>query len=337
MNNNFEHRHAAHCESGVVSSLLRDYGINISEPMVFGLSSAITFAHFPFLKMSGMPFTSYRMPPKAIIKGVQKNLGIKFKLEKFSSEEKGMARLDELLKERIVGLQTSVFFLSYFPKDMRFHFNGHNLVAIEKKDDKYVISDPVFEELVEASSDELRKARFAKGILAPKGLTYYPVEKPSEIDYKKAIVNSIKKTCKIMLQSPIPLVGVKGIRYLAKNIKKLPVKHKDRVRYQKMYLSHIIRMQEEIGTGGAGFRFLYAAFLQEASAHYPEKAEALKDFSKKFTEIGEEWRTFAVHCARMVKGREAMDANKISDILNKCADLEEAAFKEMKKEIRLLS
>jgi hypothetical protein len=26
----------------------------------------------------------------------------------------------------------------------------------------------------------------------------------------------------------------------------------------------IVRMQEEIGTGGGGFRFIYAAFLQEA-------------------------------------------------------------------------
>ena len=30
------------------------------------------------------------------------------------------------------------------------------------------------------------------------------------------------------------------------------------------FLGNIVRMQEEIGTGGGGFRFMYAAFLQEA-------------------------------------------------------------------------
>ena len=35
------------------------------------------------------------------------------------------------------------------------------------------------------------------------------------------------------------------------------------------------RMQEEIGTGGAGFRFLYAAFLQEAGEKL-NRADLLK-------------------------------------------------------------
>ena len=30
-------------------------------------------------------------------------------------------------------------------------------------------------------------------------------------------------------------------------------------------LGQVIRMLEEIGTGGAGFRFIYAAFLQESA------------------------------------------------------------------------
>ena len=31
------------------------------------------------------------------------------------------------------------------------------------------------------------------------------------------------------------------------------------------YLAQMIRMQEEIGTGGGGFRFIYGAFLEEAA------------------------------------------------------------------------
>jgi hypothetical protein len=45
------------------------------------------------------------------------------------------------------------------------------------------------------------------------------------------------------------------------------------------YLGQLIRMQEEIGTGGGGFRFIYGAFLQEASVIL--KNDELKEFQKK--------------------------------------------------------
>lgn len=59
--NHFEHQHFAHCESGVMSSLLKHRGLELTEPMVFGLSGALCFAYLPFLKMGNLPVVSYRM------------------------------------------------------------------------------------------------------------------------------------------------------------------------------------------------------------------------------------------------------------------------------------
>ncbi|OQX57339.1 MAG: hypothetical protein B5M52_07700, partial [Helicobacteraceae bacterium 4484_230] len=39
----FRHTHSAHCESGVMSSMLRHHGLDLSEAMVFGLSGAIAY------------------------------------------------------------------------------------------------------------------------------------------------------------------------------------------------------------------------------------------------------------------------------------------------------
>ena len=50
--------------------------------------------------------------------------------------------------------------------------------------------------------------------------------------------------------------------YLANYIEKLGGKKDEK--YIRKLLGHIALMQEEIGTGGGGFRFLYAAFLAEA-------------------------------------------------------------------------
>ena len=155
----FPHRQSAHCESGVVANMVSHGGLMMSEPMAFGLSSALTFAYMPMIKMAGMPLIAYRMPPGHIIKGVAKQLGMRWRRRTFSDADAGMAALDaELDKGRIVGLQTCVYWLPYFPEDMRFHFNAHNLVVYGRDGDDYLISDPVFEAPVRCDAASLRKA-----------------------------------------------------------------------------------------------------------------------------------------------------------------------------------
>ncbi len=58
----FRHIMAAHCESGTVTALLNHHGMNITEPMVFGISSGIFFAYlktpvmdFPMFAVRSMP------------------------------------------------------------------------------------------------------------------------------------------------------------------------------------------------------------------------------------------------------------------------------------------
>ena len=93
----FQHRHAAHCESGVVANLMNHHGVAISEAMAFGLSSALSFAYLPFIKLTGFPLIAYRMPPKFILKGMRKPFQTRFHFETFRAPEAGMRRLDDLL------------------------------------------------------------------------------------------------------------------------------------------------------------------------------------------------------------------------------------------------
>ena len=316
----FQHQHAAHCESGVISSLLRHEGVAISEAMAFGLSAALSFAYLPFIKMGGMPLIAYRMPPRFIIKGLAKPLQAQFAFETFSKPEAGKRRLDELLAQgKVVGLQTSVYWLPYFPPDMRFHFNGHNLLVYGRDGDDYLISDPVFETPVRCASSDLQRARFAKGMLAPKGLLYYPQQIGNQSVQPATVLAAIRKNCRIML-GLIPLVGVRGMRYLSKKIRKLPNDAPE----TKAFVGHIIRMQEEIGTGGAGFRFLYAAFLQEA-AKITNRPQFM-DLADELTQIGDGWRAFALATARMVKGRDTMESARLADLLADRADAEARFF-----------
>jgi hypothetical protein len=324
--NDFVHRQSAHCESGVMSSLLTHHGLPMSEPMAFGLSAALSFALIPFVKLSGLPLIAYRMPPRAIIKGLQKSTGVRMQFQTFRDADRGMDVLDSLLDQgRVVGLQTSVFWLPYFPEGMRFHFNAHNLMVYGREGDDYLISDPVFETAVRCDRASLKKARFAKGALAAKGLMYVPERMPDSVDYAKEIPAAIRRNVRIMTKAPLPFIGIRGIRRMGQQLLKLERDPVRREQYLPLYLGHIVRMQEEIGTGGAGFRFIYAAFLRESSKLLD--SAPLKEAATAMTEAGDHWRLFALRASKMCKGREKMDTALLNEILNGCADREAVAWK----------
>lgn len=321
----FRHRQSAHCESGVMSALITHAGLPVSEPMTFGLAAALSFAVIPFVKLSGLPLIAYRLPPGAIIRGVRNRLGLRMRRFTFRSPERGMEALDRALDSgRIVGLQASVYWLPYFPEDMRFHFNAHNLIVYGRDGDDYLVSDPVFEEAVRCDRASLMKARFAKGALAARGLMYFVEQVPAAIDHERAVPAAIRKNYRMMARSPFPFIGLRGMRRLGKRLVKLQDDPRRRDDYLPRFLGHIVRMQEEIGTGGAGFRFMYGAFLREAATRLD--SAPLNDASNAMTEAGDTWRVFALRASKMCKGREPMDTAALADVILRCADREAVAW-----------
>jgi hypothetical protein len=230
-----------------------------------------------------------------------------------------------------VGCQVGVYYLTYFPKEYRFHFNAHNVIVFGKEDDNYLISDPVMETATSLSSYELERVRFARGALAPKGQLYYPKENRIVTDeqIKNGIRTGIKRNVRDMLYIPGNIAGVKGIRYIGKKIKKW--RGKLGPHDAGLYLAQLVRMQEEIGTGGGGFRYIYGAFLQQAYEF--NKIDELLEISKSFTKGGDLWRTAAVQAAGIYKGRigSQQDYNVMGDYLLEVAEIEKQAFVALSK------
>jgi hypothetical protein len=331
----FKHIQTAHCENGATTSLLRYHGMDfMTEPLAFGLGSGIFYIHIPFLNINNGPAISYRSMPGWIFSRTCKSLGVKVTRKKFGNNEAAAkAYLDQKIKEGIpVGCQVGVFNLPYFPPEYRFHFNAHNLIVFGKKDGNYLISDPVMETVTTLSEEDMIKVRFAKGPLAPKGHVYFPenVGKVSNETIKKGIIKGIKRSSRDMLHIPGNIAGVDGIKYTAKQI----LKWRDKLGPRKagLYLGQVVRMQEEIGTGGGGFRFLYAAFMEEAHAYL--KNDELLNISQDFTKAGDLWRASAVQMGRIYKGRinnEQKDFEICADMLMQIADIEKDAFTKLKK------
>jgi hypothetical protein len=330
----FEHKPAAHCENGVINNLLRFYGFDISEPMIFGLSYGLFFSHMPFVKLSGVAVTSFRSFPTVLFSRITRLLGFKIKVKRFLNEERSMQKLDELLQAGkptccVVGM----YYLPYMPIEYRFHFNGHNICIFGKDEDgTYHVSDPNAIEKVTISRKDLIRVRFAKGGTYPLfGQMYWVKSAPEKLpDLSPLIRKAIKKNCWYMTSQPkwLPYFGVNGIYYLSKKIRTWDKKMTKRK--AALNLVQIIRMLEEIGTGGAGFRYLYAAFLQQSATI--TGIAALNDFSQRMTKIGDLWRDFAWKASRIFKERqgEQYTYNELGEILLQIAQMEETFFKELK-------
>jgi hypothetical protein len=330
---NLNHIQAAHCENGVTTNLLKHIGVNqITEPLAFGIGSGLFYILIPLLKINNGPAIAFRSMPGLIFKRTCKALDIPVVRKTFSSKEKARQFLDQKLSEgQPVGCQVGVYYLTYFPKEYRFHFNAHNIIVYGKENEQYLISDPVMENVTSLTDYELERVRFAKGALAPRGQIYFPKGNTfvSEDQMRKAIKSGIKRNTRDMLKIPGPFVGVSGIKYTANKIRKW--KNDLGLEKAKLYLAQLVRMQEEIGTGGGGFRFIYAAFLQEAHHYLPN--DELLEISQQFTKSGDIWRDSAVQAAGIYKGRLSSqnDFDAMSDYLFEIAEVENGAFTALSK------
>ncbi len=88
---------------------------------------------------------------------------------------------------------------------------------------------------------------------------------------------------------------------------------------------------EERGTGGAGFRFMYATFLQEAADLLNNSK--LKNISSEMMENGDEWRRLSLFAAKMGKNHDfdKTSFKTLQKMIKQRADNEERLFKRLNK------
>ena len=239
-----------------------------------------------------------------------------------------MNALDQNLVKGIpTGMQVGVFNLTFFPPEYRMHYNMHNLVCFGKEDDLYYISDTVMEHVHTITYEDLVRVRYAKGPFAPKGKMYWINSIQPDLDYKTAIKQGIKRTVYDMIKVPFPLIGTKGIKWLSKDLRKWPEKKGNEK--ASFYLGQILRMAEDLGTGGAGFRYIYGAFLKEAAEVF-ESMELL-EAGDMMGKTANRWREFTYIGARNCKNRQKPeeDYGKLADMLYEIAGMEEAVYRKL--------
>lgn len=282
---NFKPFVGQHCETTATGSLLKQIGIDFSEPMLFGIGEGLGFL-FWRMKIMDFPFIGGRVKTDKLTENICRNLNLKLDVKETSSLKKAWKNIEVPLSEgKAVGLKLDCYHLDYFTN--KIHFAGH-YATIYGYDDKYAYLNDTQPQgcQVKATLKNVELARSEKGPMSSKNLSF-TIEQIEELPILEPVIKrAIYNNANDFLNPPIKNLGYKGIKKTATEIKKWYTESKD----IKNEFQTSAMLMERAGTGGALFRNLYRDFLKEAFdlIGMKELNEGYKDFkehAKKWTEI----------------------------------------------------
>ncbi|NII82100.1 MULTISPECIES: BtrH N-terminal domain-containing protein [unclassified Pedobacter] len=299
-----------HCETTATGTLLLQLGIELSEPMLFGLGEGLGFIYWN-MKTMDFPFIGGRIKTDLLTQNIAKNLNLELTVKETSSKQKAWDNVKQLLdKGQVVGLKLDCYYLEYFSNP--FHFAGH-YAAIYGYDDEnaFLVDTRQQGGEVKTSLESLTLARAEKGPMASKNLYYTlkQAKKRNNPDLKEIIPIAIKNNAIEYLNPPITNIAYKGILKTSTEIVKWFNASKNIVHEFK--LSAMI--MEKAGTGGALFRNLYRDFLKES--YELLKLDKLKTGWEAFAEIAALWTTVSQLFEKVSETKDFKYIEQASNIL----------------------
>ncbi len=253
-------RTTQHCETTTLGVLLRHQGIDLSEPMLFGLGRGLSFVYWDSRSMD-FPFLGGRVKPFELTRNLAETLGLELSVRETASPRKAWADVVEMVgRGRPVGLQLDSFHLEYFTAKV--HFGGH-VVALYGYDERiaHLVDTEQQGGAVSTSLGSLAEARAARGPMAAKHRSF-TLTAPRDLPAPRtSIVASVTACAHAFLNPPIANLGHRGIEKAGKAVGAWLRRSDDPGRD----LPQAALLMEKAGTGGALFRNLYRDFLAECA------------------------------------------------------------------------
>lgn len=283
---NFKPFSGQHCETTATGCLIRQLGIELSEPMLFGLGEGLGFIFWK-MKIMDFPFIGGRIKQNALTENIARHLELKLEVRETTSLKKAWENVRTNIDQGVaVGLQLDCYHLEYFSS--KIHFAGH-FVAMFGYDDgfAYLVDTKQQGGQVKSSLQNLALARSEKGPMSSKNLSYTLERSGKDFDLAAAIKSAIKRNAAEYLNPPIKNIAWKGILKTSAEIKKWFRESKNK----KAEFQQSAAMMERAGTGGALFRNFYRDFLEESAALLG--IEAIAEAHRDFQEIASLWTNVA--------------------------------------------
>ncbi|MFD8542435.1 BtrH N-terminal domain-containing protein [Streptomyces sp. NPDC059649] len=260
MVNDIDARGTQHCETTALGVLLRHQGLDLSEPMLFGLGSGLSFLYWDSKNLD-FPFLGGRVKPFDLTRSLAARLGLELLVQETTSPRRAWENVVAPIDAgHPVGLQLDSYHLDYFASKV--HFGGH-VVAMYGYDDHdaYLVDTDQQGGAVSTSLTSLARARAARGPMTAKHRSFTLTAPRNLPSPQSRIVPAITACADAFLNPPIANLGHRGIEKAGKLVRTWL----QRTDNPQRDLPQAALLMEKAGTGGALFRHLYRDFLAECT------------------------------------------------------------------------
>ncbi|MFI6332393.1 BtrH N-terminal domain-containing protein [Micromonospora chersina] len=308
-----------HCETTTLGALLRHQGVQLSEPMLFGLGEGLGFVYWDAKNMD-FPFLGGRTRPATITRTAADRLGLTLHIQETASPRRAWQNVAAALDAgRPVGLQLDCYHLDYFTTRVRF---GGHFVAMYGYDDTeaYLIDTAQQGGAVTTTLTSLERARNERGPMTARNLSYTIAGLTGRRDLGDAIRAAIRGNAHVFLNPPIANLGHRGIGKAARQVPRWLDRSSDPSRDLPLAAA----LMERGGTGGALFRNLYRDFLAECATIVDD--DNLRLGHQLYAEIAPLWTEVAHHITAAGQAGDPDHLTRASAILTELADRERHAM-----------
>ncbi|MBT2233724.1 BtrH N-terminal domain-containing protein [Nonomuraea sp. NEAU-A123] len=313
-----------HCETTALGVLLRHQGLDLSEPMLFGLGSGLSFIYWDSKNM-GFPFLGGRVKPFDLTR----NLATSLKLDLLAQETASPRKAWENVVAPIdaghpVGLQLDSYYLDYFGSKV--HFGGHFVAMYGYDDhDAYLVDTDQQGGAVSTSLANLAQARAARGPMSAKHRSFTLTAPRNPPHPQSQIIPAITACADAFLNPPIANLGHRGIDKAGKLVRTWL----QRTDNPQRDLPQAALLMEKAGTGGALFRNLYRDFLAECTELLD--SSHLRTGHELYSEAATLWTATATLIAKAGESGDAQCLVQAGTILSDLSRIEHEAMQALNR------
>ena len=281
------HHPGRHCASTGIRDLVNFHGINWSEAMCFGIGAGLGIWYLDLAGSS--PTRLIHVRSADIEEQFFKSIGYPCTWEVYEDPMLSERALCSCLDRGLPAIiRTDIYYLPYYHSST--HFPGHVITVwgYDSKEELFFVTDTEQEDLIEVPFENMRLARYNNGgFFEMKGNMFSPENISEPEDVSGVISRAIALNSRVILGDSHDFQGIAGLKKWQEEIM-----HWGDFKDWQWTTRFTYQIIERRGTGGGGFRLMYADFLREAAAYVPSVASL--GLAQQMVEVGRAWQDLAM-------------------------------------------
>ncbi len=291
------HRVGRHCASTGIRDMMNHYNIGWSEAMCFGIGSGLGIWYIDI--PDGSPSRLMHTRSADLEKDFFNRIGLDFQWERhIDAAESEKMLIRRLEQGRPALLRTDIYHLPYYKTHT--HFPGHAIVAWGYDRQKHIfrVTDTERTEPIEVAFPDMRHARYAKGgFFNMTGDMFAPATIKVPDNMPEVVRDAVVAQSRLIMGESLNFQGISSLGKWKKEL--LQWHHFPDWQWTARFTYQVI---EKRGTGGGGFRLMYADFLREAGKYIPAVAD--RGLADRMHTAGLAWQDLAYALKRASENKK---------------------------------